>query len=580
VRKFINNLCFLYSRRDFISFGILLVVLIVGAMLELFTLGCIPILLSIITGDIVNHPLPSWMPEFVQGIISDLPLACVSFFSIFIFRLGYFWVMYQLQTHIICNRNVALSSRVYAAYANAPYRIFLRRNTSEVINAIFLEAQKTIELLNESLNMIRASVIILSIAVMLFWFTPLLALCSLTIIGVVAGTYMKFRASFFVRIGKMENESREEALKTTSESIGAIKETKLYGCQQFYRKQLHHSLEKVGRSQALNELNYRLFWPILEVISILAMLVAMLITMKVTGAKPLELASGLALVAVSLSRIRSNLTDIMIGCSRVMYDKTAFYRICDMLHELEPLAEESKATGTSVACFSHELALDDVSFKYEAAERPSLVNFSCIFQCGKSYGIIGPTGAGKSTLLDLLLGILEPGNGRITVDGKAMSAVKDDWQCLVGYVPQSIFLFDDTIRANVALGVKDEEVDEKALAEALKAAQLSDFVNGLAAGDKTMIGERGVRLSGGQRQRLGIARALYRNPSVIVFDEATSALDNDTEAALTAAIESLRANHTLIIVAHRLTTVRNCDVLYKIENGHLAATGTYAQLCE
>lgn len=217
--------------------------------------------------------------------------------------------------------------------------------------------------------------------------------------------------------------------------------------------------------------------------------------------------------------------------------------------------------------FRDKLSIENLVFSYPDASEPVLKDVSFQIECGSSVGFVGTTGSGKTTMAELILGLFTPGQGKITVDGKDIQANLPGWQALLGFVPQDIYLLDDSIRANVALGIAPEDVDEGALQDALASAQLGDFIASLPEGDRTVVGENGVLLSGGQRQRIGIARALYRKPSVLVFDEATSALDNDTEAAVVSAIEALRGTHTLIIVAHRLTTIASCNKVYRFEHG-------------
>ena len=230
--------------------------------------------------------------------------------------------------------------------------------------------------------------------------------------------------------------------------------------------------------------------------------------------------------------------------------------------------------------FEREIALEDVGFTYETGPAPVFTGVSLRIGRGQSVGIVGPTGSGKSTLVDLVLGLLDPTTGRVTVDGVDVRAVRRAWQRKIGYVAQHAFLFDDTIAKNVALGVRPEEVDRRRLDEALAMAQLGEFVAGLPDGAETRIMERGIRLSGGQRQRVAIARALYQEPDLLVFDEATAALDNATEREVTRAIEELRGRKTVIVIAHRLTTVRRCDALIFLADGAVRAVGSFEQLME
>ena len=223
--------------------------------------------------------------------------------------------------------------------------------------------------------------------------------------------------------------------------------------------------------------------------------------------------------------------------------------------------------------FRESIEFENVSYQYPGAVKQSLSEISLRIARGTSVAIIGPTGAGKTTLVDLLLGLLEPSSGRILINGVELSGVIASWQRSIGYVPQDIYLTDDTIRGNIALGIPAAEIDGNAVELAINAAQLDAFVASLPAGLETVVGERGVRLSGGQRQRIGIARALYHNPAVLIFDEATSSLDSDTEEFVIEAVDALRGSRTIIVIAHRLSTIRNCDQAFALRDGVLSASG-------
>jgi ABC-type multidrug transport system fused ATPase/permease subunit len=224
------------------------------------------------------------------------------------------------------------------------------------------------------------------------------------------------------------------------------------------------------------------------------------------------------------------------------------------------------------------IKVKQVSFKYENASEPSLLSASIQVNRGEAVGLIGPSGSGKSTLVDILLGLLQPDEGEILVDDTNIASNLRSWQKSLGYVPQSIFLIDDTLRANIAFGCYKNEIDEVAIVDALKSAQLEEFVASLPEGLDTVVGERGVRLSGGQRQRIGIARALYHRPSVLVLDEATSSLDTETEHGVMQAVQALQGDKTVIIVAHRLSTVEYCDRLYRLDAGRIVDEGTFDEV--
>jgi ATP-binding cassette subfamily C protein len=228
--------------------------------------------------------------------------------------------------------------------------------------------------------------------------------------------------------------------------------------------------------------------------------------------------------------------------------------------------------------FDREITFEHVTLRYEAGDRPALTDVNLSIRPGESIGIVGPTGAGKSTLVDVLLGLLLPTGGRVLIDGDPLSTRERGWQRLIGYVPQEVYLLDDTLRRNIAFGIADRAIDDRQLARAVSLARLGEVVSALPKGLETNVGENGVRLSGGQRQRVAIARALYHDPPVLVFDEATAALDNQTEREVTEAIAALRGDRTLVAIAHRLSTVQACDRLIYLRDGRIAGIGTYQEL--
>jgi ABC-type multidrug transport system fused ATPase/permease subunit len=235
-------------------------------------------------------------------------------------------------------------------------------------------------------------------------------------------------------------------------------------------------------------------------------------------------------------------------------------------------------SGTKDTFDFESLATEALSFQYEQMDSEVLKDISILINKGEAIGFVGQSGSGKSTLIDILLGLLEPKSGCVRVNGLDIGVCKRSWQHIVGYIPQTIFLMDDSLRRNIAIGIADNEIDEVAIREALKSAQLEDFVAALPEGLDTVVGERGVRLSGGQRQRIGIARALYHRPSVLVLDEATSSLDTETEHGVMQAVQALQGDKTVIIVAHRLSTVEYCDRLYRLDAGRIVDEGTFDEV--
>jgi ABC-type multidrug transport system fused ATPase/permease subunit len=248
------------------------------------------------------------------------------------------------------------------------------------------------------------------------------------------------------------------------------------------------------------------------------------------------------------------------------------------LYEDSKLVHQIDSSTDSSLKFVEEIRIRDLSFTYDAVIEPALSSVNLVVRRGEAVGIIGSSGSGKSTLVDVLLGLLQPSGGQMLVDKQDIQTNLRSWQNQIGYVPQTIFLTDDSLRRNIALGLPDNLVDEEAVVDALRAAQLQDFVAGLPDGLDTVVGERGVRLSGGQRQRIGIARALYNKPEVLVLDEATSSLDTETEHEVMKAVQALQGTKTVVIVAHRLSTVEYCDRLYRLENARVVDEGTFSEV--
>jgi len=249
----------------------------------------------------------------------------------------------------------------------------------------------------------------------------------------------------------------------------------------------------------------------------------------------------------------------------------------DLYRDLALPTQLNEASSRSKK-FQSTINLSEISFSYQNAPMPALQGVSLVVKRGEAVGLVGPSGSGKSTLVDVLLGLLAPQSGEVNVDGKNIQDNLRSWQNQIGYVPQSIFLIDDSLRNNVAFGVSKSEIDEQAVRAAIRSAQLEEFVATLPNGLDTVVGERGVRLSGGQRQRIGIARALYHNPSVLVLDEATSSLDTETEHGVMQAVQALQGDKTVIIVAHRLSTVEYCDRLYRLEDSRIVDEGSFEEV--
>jgi ATP-binding cassette subfamily C protein len=419
--------------------------------------------------------------------------------------------------------------------------------------------------------------VVISFVVVLGFAAPLVTLFAaaalvLFLLLPVTATTRRFR-----RWGTEQGRLEAEMLQELQQSLGALKEVKMAGAEKFFLRRfgaIRGAFSRIEQRRAVLTDGLRLAVETTFVVTIL--LVVGLMTLR--GAQPQSAVSLLGLYAYagfrlvpSANRITRNINSIRGG--RPYLD--------DLQRDLLALDRDARRrpeeTPGSLR-FANDITLEGVSYAYGSRVLNALDNVTLQIRRGESVGILGPTGAGKSTLVAVLLGLLEPTAGRVLVDGRDIRDALQQWQGLIGYVPQESFLLDDTLRANIAFGVGDGRVDEEALRRATRLAQLDEVVAGLPDGLETPIGERGAHLSGGQRQRVAIARALYRDPEVLVFDEATAALDLQTEREVTRAVGALHGDKTIIVIAHRLSTVRVCDGLIAVKEGRIAGTGSWEEL--
>jgi len=375
------------------------------------------------------------------------------------------------------------------------------------------------------------------------------------------------------QIGAEQQKISASMIKWVNQGLGASKEVKVSGKEDFfinaYTKQSQLS---ANNSRYMNVLDLvpRLF---IETLLVSIVLITMLIIVF-QDTDTTYLVSTMALFAMAAFRLMPSINRIVSLITTIRYSQPALkvvYR--DLFEEKEEVSIIKKdlyAIYKGKKTFNDSIELQNLTFKYPNQNELSVKDISLTIPIGKSVAFIGESGAGKTTLIDIMLGLFRPEKGRILVDGKNLEEQKEVWQKKIGYIPQSIYLSDDTIRRNVAFGIDDAHIDDQEVWRALQQAQLKEFVEALPGQLDAAVGERGVRLSGGQRQRIGIARALYHNPEILFMDEATSALDNETEKGIMRAIDGLKGEKTLIIIAHRLTTIENCDLVFKINKGRLA----------
>jgi ATP-binding cassette subfamily C protein len=470
-----------------------------------------------------------------------------------------------------------LSHRLFAAYLAAPYDFHFRRNSAALIRRMTDGVHSVFRgVLGSLVAITTEALVVLGLVVVLGVTAPGVTLVAVVVVGGLLSVPLMLSRRAATRWGRAVQLIDTAILQTLQQSLGAVKEVKLAGREGFFLGQLGERVPAAARLRLRYlTLGAALRMAVETVFVCGLLLVSLLVTLRhePSGALPL-----LGLYAYAGFRVIPSANRIMLYVTELRYSRSWIHDLRADLATLEPATRATERGDVDAVRFTRTLALEGVSYTYVGEREPVLLGVDLAIARGESVGIVGSSGAGKSTLVDVLLGLLAPSAGRITVDGRDIRTALRSWQRHIGYVPQEPFLLDDTLRRNVAFGIADAEIDDRRVDNALRLAQLAEFVATLPDRLETLLGERGTRLSGGQRQRVAIARALYHEPEVLVFDEATSALDSPTERELIAALEALHGVKTLVVIAHRLTTVRRCDRLALLRDGRVAAIGSYDEL--
>jgi ATP-binding cassette, subfamily B, bacterial PglK len=487
------------------------------------------------------------------------------------------------------NQRRKLFSRLLFTYSKAPYTYHLNHNSAELVQKMVNETEQFATLaLIPMLFVCSNSFIILAIVLLLL----LTNVMALTIIaGMVAMAALIFQ-QFKHRIsgwGKERSESAAATIRIINHALGGIKEVRVIGCESYFAAQADWEMRRYSVAAASYTAFTNLPRYALEAFMAGFLVIFTLGFLHFNPSQASSITSVLAIFALAAVRMLPCILTVVGSISNLRYASHALNRMYLDLRELEklsgyhptglPTVQPDQAWHPAHTMSFHDrINLEHIVYQYPSAAEPSLKGTSISLKKGQSIGIIGRSGAGKTTLVDLILGLLTPESGDIKVDGVSVYDDLRAWQNLIGYVPQSIFLTDDTLARNIAFGVPDHLVDHDRLQRAIVVAQLEDLVERLPAGLDTVIGERGTRLSGGQRQRVGIARVIYHDRQILVFDEATSALDNETELLVSDAVKALGGTKTLILIAHRLSTIEHCDCIYMMERGQVVKSGTYEEV--
>jgi len=564
--------------------GLLVLILVIGmALFE--TLGVASIMPFL---TVLGNPQAVESNQYLNQVYVFFNFADTQQFLIvlglFSFALVVFSAVFRIITTYVINRFTqmrlhSLSVRLLETYLRQPYSYFIGRNTGDMAKSILSEVNQLIaNVIRPAMDVIAYALVTLSLIIFLVINDPKLAL---TIGSVIGGCYLLIYLLIQKRV-KQLGVDRLNANKTrftaAAEALSGIKDIKLLGREHAYLRRFSPASHTYASSQAKVYTLSIIPRYVLEAVGFGGVILLALILMSRSDDFGSVL-PVLGLYAFAGYKLLPAAQHIFAAFTKLRFGAASVDELYNDLHKREELVEIHKTAARRLS-LSDSIQLHDLVFQYEGAAKPALNHLNITIKKGAIVGLVGTTGAGKTTFVDVVLGLLQPENGALKVDGQTLDKKRmRQWQQSLGYVPQDIFLVDASITENIALGIPTEKIDQAKVETCARMAQVHDFIeNELPDGYETQVGERGVRLSGGQRQRLGIARALYHEPEVLVFDEATSALDNLTEQAVMDAVKQLGRSMTIIIIAHRLSTVRDCDCIFYLDKGSLKAEGSYEEL--
>lgn len=582
----IKKLFFLIGKSGRIRFFILLAGMFVNALFEMLGVGAIPVFIMMISNPdaILQH---RWAAPVVG--LFDIPHSqslllwgSVALIALFATKNLFFSLLIYVKTKVIYDEQVKLGVRLFKAYIKANYTFFLNRNSAEILRNVNDEARLIISgVIMPLLQIILEGFVLTMIVILLLAVEPLISLAAFTVLGGVSYLFIRVTNRKNNAYGKEARKLRRRMNKIVLEGISGIKDIIVLGREDSFLHRYNFSAVRMAVTLRYKQVISQLPKPFMETVAVAGMLFIVMMLL-VLGRDVVTLLPVLALFAVATMRLLPILKNIVAAYTDVRYNVYAIDPVYNDLKLLEQTADEKpdrEAIKETVPyTFESKIIFRNVSYRYPQSDIPAVQGINLKIPKGAVIGLVGPSGAGKTTLVDILLGLLQPQRGQVLIDDQNIFADIRCWRMNVGYIPQFIHLSDDTIRRNIAFGLPDNEIDEERVWQALRAAQLEAFIRELPEGLNTTVGEKGIRLSGGERQRIGIARALYNNPRVLIMDEATSSLDNITEKYVIDALEKMRGDRTVVIIAHRLTTVRKCDVIYLVHEGRIMEHGNYELL--
>ena len=580
-----RNLKILFEFKDRIKLLIMFIANIFSAIFELIGIGSIPIFAMIIV-DVDTFMLK--ISKYVStDIFEGMSNQTITIYAgsimilIFILKNVLLFFINLIQARLLKNLRSITSNKLFEYYITLPYLEIMNKNPATLIRTMETDIAFTYMCVQSYIVLFKEFLVLLLIFILLFLVDPIISGFSFLLVGIPVLLFYAYYRSSLKTKGVFLQQSMDQKMKTINQSFGLIKETKIMSREGFFLKyffKINQKVEELGLFSHMISVSPRLFLEVMALISVASVSIILIYL----GRSPETILPIISILSVSVIRFIPSFTAISTSLTNLRFRTPSLNLITNELKKYEVYKssfiknlKENKNFEAKKAELRKNILLKDVSFNYESRDKIAVNNVNIDIKKGSIVGIIGRSGSGKSTLVDIILGLLDPAKGNIYVDDKNLNDFKKSWQKQIGYIPQDIYLLDDTIRNNIVFGIDEKNVDENSIKEVIKLAQLEKLVNSLPNKLETVVGNRGIKLSGGERQRIAIARAIYNKPLILILDEATSALDIDNENKILDEIYENKKDKTILIISHRNNTVKNCDMIYVMENGRIVDNGKF-----
>lgn len=566
-----KKLSYIFSKRDKYKIALLLCIMVAGSFLELLGVAVFQPFVNIIMmpDSIQENPYLARIYQMFGCSTTEsfLTVVALGIIVIYVVKNVYLWVEQNLIMKFTYGMQQKLSTRLLTTYLSEPYTFHLNKNIAELQRSMQEDTGLFTQVLMHTLQLVAEVVVCIVLGVYLFTVSNSITVVIVGLLILCVVLFTKITKRFTEQLGKEAQVYKGKLYQWVNQSLGGVKEVKVLNREEFFVSSYKKYYGLYIKGVRINRLLSITPKYMVEAVCMTGLLIAIIIKLNFGHGELENFIPQLATFAVAAFRLLPSVGRINEHVNNILYAVPSVDLIYGDLKGIEDYQESKGEEEGKEWSFEHGITAKHITYAYPNTDTNVLEDASCVIPKGKTVAFIGSSGAGKTTMADIILGLLAPQRGKILVDDIDVFKNLTMWHHQIGYIPQVIYLSDDTIQNNIAFGIHEDQIDEEAVRTALKKAQLAEFVDTLPDGLDTIVGDRGVRLSGGQRQRIGIARALYHDPEILVLDEATSALDNETETAVMEAIESLQGSKTMIIIAHRLTTIQNADIIYEVGDG-------------